>query len=541
MTRSDPSVIQRAALREQSAGSSGGYRFAAYEVDLRRRELRRHGTPVRMQGRVFDLLVYLIDHADRVAGKEELINAVWSGSVVTDGVLTSAMRKLRSALQDDPRQPALIKTVHGRGYRFIGQLEPADASRADVTGSTNSVAASAARPGIVVLPFDNLTTRADQQMFADAVATDITTLLARHRWLRVIARHAAVTATAADSDHRALARALGADYIVEGTVRSAHDRIRVTAELIDGISGRHLWGERYDRDLADVFAVQDDITRMVVGRVEPEIGLAERHKVARAAHPDLHAWECYHLALAHFYRFTRDDNAEARRLFQRSRELDPQFGEAHAWWAYATVLSMVYWDEEPAPGRLDEALEAAQQALRIDDQNAVFYALKARVQLARQEYASAIHENQIAIRLNPTLAVAYCSLGDSLAYEGRYDEAMKEFHAALSVSPNDPQRWAFLTYGALAQLFRGDFHGALRWADEALEIPNCQYWALAHKTVALSHLDHPSETAAAARRLAAARPEFSVAFAREKLFYVKRPEQIELYLSGLTRAGIAPD
>ncbi len=503
------------------------YEFGPFVLDLPRRELRRHGEVVELQARVFDLIAYLIRHQDRVVGKEELIDAVWSGTVVTDAVLTSAVRKARIALQhgeDEAAPMAPIKTVHGRGYRFTAVASPV----APRTRDTEERDGSLRRPTIAVMPFASPAEDHDQTFFADAVAADVTTLLAKHRWLEVLRRQSARPAPDAPP----------ADYLVSGTVHRMGNRLRVTAELIDGRSGRHVWGDIYDRRVADLFDVQDEITRTVVGRLEPEIGQAERHKVARGRHPDLRAWECYHLALLHFYRFTAEDNSEARRLLQRSRELDPAFGEAHAWWAYATVLGMVYWNEAPDRRLLDDALEATQQALHLDDRNALFYALKARVQLARGEYESAIAENDIAIRLNPTLALAHCSLGDSLAYEGRYDDAVGHFQAALTLSPNDPQRWAFFSYGALALLFKGEFQQALHWVEQALEIPNCQYWALAHRAVALAYLDRRDELPRAAAALRAARPEFTLAFARRKLFYLKRRDQIELYLEGLARAGI---
>ncbi len=502
------------------------YEFGPFVLDLPRRELRRHGEVVDLQARVLDLIAYLIQRQDRVVGKEELIAAVWSGTVVTDAVLTSAVRKARIALQHQEGDADLIKTVHGRGYRFTGVASAVPSL--PLPQAVEERDGSLRRPTITVLPFASPAEDPDQTFFADAVAADITTLLAKHRWLEVVRR-------------QSVRLALGeppADYLVSGTVRRMGNRLRVTAELSDGRSGRHLWGDIYDRRVAELFDVQDEITRTVVGRLEPEIGQAERHKVARARHPDLRAWECYHLALLHFYRFTAEDNAEARRLLQRSRELDPAFGEAHAWWAYATVLGMVYWDEAPDQRLLDDALDATQRALQLDDRNALFYALKARVQLARGEYDSAIAENDIAIRLNPTLALAHCSLGDSLAYEGRYDDAVGHFQVALTLSPNDPQRWAFFSYGALALLFKGEFQQALHWVEQALEIPNCQYWALAHRAVALAYLDRREELPKAAAALRAAKPEFTRAFARRKLFYLKRRDQIELYLDGLTRAGI---
>lgn len=308
--------------------------------------------------------------------------------------------------------------------------------------------------------------------------------------------------------------------------------------MIDGATGDHLWAERYDRDLEDIFDVQDEITDTIVAQIEPELGAAERQRVARKPRTNLQAWDCYHLGVAHFFKFTGEDNLEAQRLLGQSAELDPGFGEPHAWWAYAVVLGMVYWDTEPDDALLDEALAATKRALAIDDRNAVFYALKARIHLARCEYAAAISNNETAVRLNPTFATAYCALGDSLAYEGRYDEALAQFEKAISLSPNDPQRWAFLTYGALSMIFKQDFETALQWAEKASVVPNCQYWTTAHMAVALAHLDRADEAKRAVARLLAEKPGFSLGFAKRKLFYIKRPEQLALYLDGLRKAGV---
>ena len=199
---------------------------------------------------------------------------------------------------------------------------------------------------------------------------------------------------------------------------------------------------------------------------------------------------------------------------------------------------MVYWDTDPSKEMLDAALAATQTALEIDDQNAVFYALKARVQLARCEYKSALAENKMAIELNPSFAAAYCGLADSLAYEGRYDEAIERFQKAIELSPNDPQRWAFLTYGALAHIFKGDYETAIDWADQAIEIPNCQFWTIAHKAVALAYLGEKKRSESQVRKLLLEQPQFSLAFAKKKLFFLKDEKQLEMYINGLTLAGI---
>jgi TolB-like protein len=399
-------------------------------------------------------------------------------------------------------------------------------------------AKSSSKPCIAVLPFNNVSSDPEQTYFSDGLTEDIITALSKHRWMDVVARNTTFAYRGQSPDVRKLAAELGADYVVEGSVRRGGDRIRVTAQLIDAGSGTHVWAERYDRRLEDIFDVQDEITETIVGRIEPEIGTAVRQKVQRAPRRDLHAWDCFHLGIANFYKFTAAGNQEAQRLLQRSRDLDPSFAEAHGWWAYATVLGMIYWDTEPEPALLDGALAAARQAVALDSQNAVLYMLMGRVQLARREYQSALAENETAVRLNPTLAPAYCGLGDSLAYEGRFDEAIPHFEKAVAISPNHPQLWAFLSYGAMAFLFKHDFERALNWAERALDIPNCQYWAMAHAAVALAYLNRSNEAARMVERLLVERPAFSRAFARRKLFYVKRPEQLELYLEGLSKAGV---
>lgn len=524
------------------------YRFADFELDMDRFELRKNGAPVAVEPQVFSLLALLITNRERMVSKDEIHERIWNGRVVSEAALSSRIRSVRKAIGDDGGAQRLIRTVHGKGFRFVGAVSdgagvaPSGAS-SDAESLLRDSATAApdhTRPVIAVLPFVNLSDDAEQAYFSAAVMADIVANLSKHRWLNVIARNAMVGRDGKPVAVRRLVDELGVMYVVEGSVRRVAEQIRVSAQLHDARTGITLWSDRYDRGLGDVFAVQDEITAMIAARVEPEIGLAERERVLRAGTRDLRAWDCYHLGIAHFFRFTAEANGEAQRLFQRSRELDPSFGEAHAWWAYAVVHGMVYWDTEPADALLDEALAATRRALELDDQNAVFYALKARVQLARGEYDSAIAENEIAIDLNPTFAAAYCGLADSLAYEGRYEEAIEIFQRALDLSPNDPQRWAFLTYGALALIFVGDYEEALKWADRASRIPNCQYWTTAHQAVALALLDRLDDARKAVDRLRAEKPEFSRRFARKKLFYLKRPEQIRRYLDGLERAGV-PD
>lgn len=511
------------------------HRIDRFELDTDRYELRQEGESVPLEPQVFALIAYLVTNRDRMIPKGELIEKVWNGRVVSDSAVSSRVKKARKALGDDGKAQRVIQTVHGQGFRFIGKLagDPLSA----VPG--NATPASQPRPRIAVLPFVNLSGDAEQAYFSDAITQDLITNLSKHRWLTVVARNSVFAYKDRPIRMQQLVRDLDVSYVVEGSIRRAGNRIRATVQLVDAMSEQQIWADRYDRELEDVFAVQDDITAKIAARLEPEIGASERQKISRQSNPDLQAWDCFHLGLSHFFRFSAEDNLEAQRLLLKSRSLDPTFGEAHAWWAYSVVLGMVYWDTDPSPKLLDAALEATQRALQIDDQNAVFYALKARVQLARCEYQSALRENSIAIDLNPTLAAAHCGLADSLAYEGRYDEAIRYFEQALELSPNDPQRWAFLTYGALAHIFRRDFHAAIEWSNRASEIPNCQFWTTAHKAVAFAYLGEQGRAKTQVEQLLREQPQFSRAFARNKLFYLKDEGQLNMYLDGLKLAGVS--
>jgi TolB-like protein/Tfp pilus assembly protein PilF len=505
-------------------------RFGDCEVDTDRCELRRGGAPVAVEPQVFELLAYLVAHPDRVVSKDELNKAIWNGRVVSDSALSSRIKSARQAIGDDGKAQTLIRTVHGRGFRFVGAAASPQAPAAGAVPHE--------RPVVAVIPFDNLSSDANEDYFADGVTADIIATLAKHRWLSVVARNTTLQYKGRAAGIAEIARETGADYVVEGSVRRVGPRVRVGVQLIDAAGGNCLWTERYDRQSEDLFEIQDNITQTVAARIEPEIGYEERRRVESAAGSrDLRAWECFHLGVSHFFKFTGPDNVKAQDYLQCAREQDPNFGDAHAWWAYAVVLGTVYWDTDPAPERLDQALAATTAALERDDENAVFYALKARVQLARGEYESAIEGNRIAIELNPSFAAAHCGLADSLTFLGRYDEAVVRFENAIALSTNDPQRWAFYTYGALALIFRGDYARAIEWTERAAEIPNRQYWTLAHKAVALAYSGRSED---ARRTLLAARaeqPALSVAFARKKLYYIRRPEQLDHYLAGLALAG----
>ena len=528
------------------------YRFASCELDTERRELRLDGEIRPIEPKVFSLLAFLIENRHRVVSKDDMIEVVWNGRIVSDAALSSAISAARSAVGDDGKAQALIRTVARRGFRFVAEIESGGAPDHGAEGGdglpTRSLGARDVvegrpvpllhKPTLAVLPFENMSDAQDQEYLANGITEDIITALSRNRWLLVLSRNATVSFRDHGQSPEQIAKELHADYLVDGSVRRAHDRIRITVQLIDGSSGGNVWAEKYDRSINDVFELQDEITETVAARLEPELAAAERHRARHKPPQNLDAWDHYLLGLAQFYTFEKAGNEKAQALFRKAIELDPEFAQAYARLAYSLVLGMVYFDTEPSGSILDEALDTARKALGLDDQDAVAYYTLGRVHLARGEYQQAIRELETSLQLNPCLAVTYCGLGDALTYSGRLDDAIAQFENAIKLSPHDPYRWGFYSYRALAHLFSGDYEAAVEWAERAVQTPNAQYWSHAHLAAALGYLDRPEETESAVDELLKRKPDFSCTFAANHLFYIKDERQIDTYVSGLRRAGV---
>jgi TolB-like protein/class 3 adenylate cyclase/Tfp pilus assembly protein PilF len=527
---------------DSSLASLEVIRFRDFELDTAKFELRQAGERVPVEPQVFDLLVFLARNRDRTVTKEEIFTAIWGSRIVSDAALSSQIKAARKALGDDGVAQHTIATVHGRGFRFVAPIEDAKPALAARAAKEDQGAAPqqtlAKKPSVAVLPFANLNRDPSEDHFADGITEDITTALAKNRWLTVIARNPAFSFRGSKEGIRTIGEKLNADYLVTGSVRKAGTRFRITVQLVDSGTEQSVWSERFDRDAVDIFELQDEISEMVAARIEAELGLSEQRKAERRPRKNLGAWDLYQLGTAEFYKFTRESNLRCQELLRQAIELDPAFASAYSRMAYAIVLSMIYFDVEPDEARMDEALAAAQRAIELDDQDANSYFTIGRVHLARREYDQAIDALQYALELNPCLAVTYCGLGDSLAYEGRLDEAIRQFEIAIRLSPHDPFRWAFYSYRSLAHIFRREFEDAASWARKAIRTPNAQYWARAHLVAALGHLGDAAQAEGAVKELIQAKPEFSIEFARKHLFYVKRPDQIETYMEGLRRAGI---
>jgi len=513
------------------------FRFKNFTVDAERFEIRQNDELIKAEPQVIELLIFLIKNRERLVSKEDIFETIWKDRVVSDSAISSRIKTLRRVLGDDGHAQHTIQTIPKKGFRFIlDVVENSDRFNKNEHNPKGDEIFH--KPSIAILPFDNYSDENSNEYFSDGITTDIISLLSKHKGLDVTARNVTFGFKNQPINHQELRSILNIDYVLEGSVQRIEKQIRINVQLTDAKNNHLIWAEKYNRQFDDIFILQDEITATIVARLEPEIGYSERNKIIHNRPQNLHAWENYHLGIYHLFKFTNEDNLKAQHYLLQSQQLDSSLGEALSWWGYANILGMVYWETKPTQKLLDASLNACNEALVLDNQNATFHALKARVLLARCEYKKSITSNETAIKLNPTFAVAYCSLGDSLAYEGRLDESIAYFSRAIELSPNDPQLWAFYTYGALALIFKKDYETALDWIEKASNNTNYQYWTTAHKLVALAYLNKADQLAHTKSQLLKEKPNFTSSFAREKLFYIKDQSQIELYIKGLELAGL---
>ena len=393
------------------------------------------------------------------------------------------------------------------------------------------------KPSIAVLAFDNLSGDPDQEYFADGIAEDIITALSKFRWFFVIARNSSFTYKGKSVDVKQVAEELGVRYVLEGSVRKAGSRVRISAQLIDAATGNHVWAERYDRELADIFELQDEMTATIVGAIEPELGGAERARAKRKPPDNLDAWDRYQRGLWHFWRFTRDDADEAERLFQSAIDLDPGFGPAYASVAYLFTLRVVFgWTDAPDQ-TLGRALRAGQQAVSADDKDAFAHYALGRVQTLQGDFETAIAEVEKAIDLNPNLALAYYGLGFALTWSGRTREALPHFHKAIRQSPHDPLLWRFENMAGFAHLHLGEYAEAVEWHRKAARHPNSGFWPNLNLAVAFVEQEEWDKARAAMDAALELQPDLSVTGVAGMLGSLRRDLK-DRHLDALRKAGL---
>ena len=318
------------------------------------------------------------------------------------------------------------------------------------------------KPSIAVLPFQNMSGDPEQEYFADGMVEDIITELSRIRWLFVIARNSTFTYKGHAVAVKQVARELGVRYVLEGSVRKGGNRVRVTAQMIDATTGAHIWAERYDRDLSDIFAVQDEITASVAGVIEPALAEAEQQRVLRKPPERLDAWEAYQRGLWHFNKYGPEENQTAQTFFRQAIALDPNFAPGHYGNALALQWEIWHFSTRPFSEVQGTAREEAQIAVSLDDKDAMAHAVLAHMMMWGGEWEAAIAEARTAVALNPNSAFVISMLGCVLGFGGYREEALERLQQAMRASPHDPLIWLWSIWRAVLQCFSRDFVAALQ-------------------------------------------------------------------------------
>jgi TolB-like protein len=420
------------------------YLFEEYAFDTDLRELHRGANVVPVAPQVFDLLDYLIRNRERVVSKDDLINAIWNGRVVSDAALTTRLNVARSTIGDSGEQQRLIKTLPRKGFRFVGQVREAQGATAAEVADHSAEPPKPAlalpnKPSVAVLPFANLSSDPEQEYFADGVVEEITMALSRFHWLFVIARNSSFTYKGRAIDVKQVGRELGVRYVLEGSVRKVGNRIRIAGQLIDAQTGAHLWADRFEGALEDMFDLQDHVTASVVSAITPKVQVEEIKRASRKPTENLDAYDYYLRGLPKIRRMTADANREALRLFCKAIELDRGLACAYGMAAYSIVVRKARgWMTEPVEESA-EAMRLARKAVDLggDDPVALSMAAYAFASIAREfDDAAAFMDRGLA--LNPNAAQGWMLSGWLRVWRGEPELALDHLAHAMRLSPFDP-------------------------------------------------------------------------------------------------------
>lgn len=515
--------------------------FADHVLDTERRELRRGGEAVAVEPQVFDLLFYLLGNRDRVVSKDDLIGAVWGGRAVSDSTLTSRINAARKAIGDSGEEQKLIRTVARKGLRFVGTVREQSHDKVvpagdDHRGALRSALPLPDRPAIAVLPFANMTGDPAQEYFSDGISEDIITALSKLRWFFVIARNSSFIYKDRAVHLKQVAEELGVGYVVEGSVRKGGDRVRITVQLNDVSTGSHLWAERYDRGLADVFAVQDEITEAIVAAIEPQLYAAENFRAKRKAPDSMDAWDLVMRALSHYWRVTRQDNMVAQALLEKATTIDPNYGQAFGVLAVSHMFcAHMGWESiaEAAP----IAERAALTAIRADSEDPWAHNALGNSFLFARRFDDSLAEFELALKLNPNFSLAQGYYGLALSYCGRWQEGDLAARRALRLSPRDPFSAIYCGIASYAQFVGRNYAEAMRLAREGIRQRSDFVGAHRVLTAAAGMAGEHDVAATALADLRQVQPNISLAWIAGQI-PTKQEAEREHYLEGFRRAGL---
>lgn len=488
--------------------------FRDYELDTRLFALRCGGQPRPVEPLVFNLLLHLARHRDRIVSREELMDALWAGKVVSESTLSSCIKAARQAVGDSGAEQNCIATIHRRGYRFVVPVQEQEHDQSAPRDDGGAITWPAQLPAeaidlvprrasIAVMPFVDLSPiPLARGGTADALAHDVITRLAQLRSLFVIAQGTMFALNERSMGPQEAARLLNVDYVVSGTVRRHDQHLIVTAELVETRSVRVVWADIFDRKVHDAFSVLDDIGSQIVAIAASEIEMAERNRALLRPPDSLDAWEAHHRGLWHMYRFNKDDNERARQFFDMAVRLDPTFARAYAGLSFTHFQNAFQgWaGREPEIAR---AVETAGQSLIADDRNPAAHWAMGRALWLLGQHDHSVVELEQAVHLSPSFALGHYTLAFVHSQTGDPNAAIASSDHSRLLSPFDPLLFGMLGSRAMALVRLGQFEEAAAWAVKAAARPNAHAHILgiaAYSLALAGSLDEARTHAAAIRK-----------------------------------------
>lgn len=513
------------------------HEFGPYRLDAEAEILFRESEPVVLGRRAVMLLRLLLERAGTPVSKDTLMQAAWPGRAIEESNLTVQIAALRRIFADVDGGATWIETLPRRGYRYVGPPVAAESG-----AGLPSPQAPSDRPSLAVLPFSNLSGDPGQDYFSDGITGDIIAELSRFKSLFVVARHSSFAYKDKTSEIKRVGRELGVRYVAEGSVRKIGSRVRVTVQLLEAASGYSLWTERYDRELEDIFALQDEIVRAIVAALPGRLEDAGREVARRKPTPSITAYDLVLLGNERWRQLTVKGMAEAREYFRNAVALDPQYARAHANIAWTIVCDVFL--ESPVTATLDEALREIETALDIDDGDAWSHGVFAQLLFLLNEDAKAEIHFSRALALNPNDADVAAVFANILVYWGRWREALKWIGAAKRLNPFPPNLYHW--YHALALYSGREYERAVKALMEARSLDRWSHGLLAACYAQMGRLDEAQSEADAfvserRRELNAngeAAPAKTLDLARARAERYREPTDREHFLDGLRKAGL---
>jgi TolB-like protein/DNA-binding winged helix-turn-helix (wHTH) protein len=543
------------------------YRFAQFEIDPSRHELRRVGESVHIEPQVFDIIVHLVRNRDRFVSKDELIERIWNGRVISEAALSSRINGARRALGDNGNDQNFIKTLHKRGFRFVADVQEVSVNSdqdaaplvpdavalsgapvkvsvsAEVSGLGDVVSESiraeaVTRSSIAVMPFRNMSGDQENDYFSYGLTEDIIRLLARNRWLAVISRHSTIAFQGRPVDAREIGEQLGVRYLVVGSVRKNREAVRITAELVRTADGEQLWSDTYDLQLEYIFDIQEEMATQIAATIEPELSKVEQKLAARKEPSSLDAWDCYQRGLWNLWRFTEPGFDAAEGYFQRAIAADPKFARGHGALGYVNVQRALVDEPKNRSARLEIAMRQARHAVLLDDLDCFCHCVLGRALCLTRRNDEALAALDVSLELNPSFAQAYFAQGFNLLWYGREIESEALLDRATTLSPRDSHLWSFHHVRSWTHFSLEEYEIAVEFARRATRQTNVNHQAFATLAASLGLLGESAQAKLVAAELLQRKPSYNAETARQELFFCNDLDFVNRYVEGLRLAGV---